>query len=42
MNKPVGDSGCHPEYGLLGSNKSTEEKLKLLLLPKDENDTKKL
>lgn len=29
MNKPVGDSGCHPEYGLLGSNKSTEEKLKL-------------
>ena len=29
MNKPVGDSGCHPEYGLLGSNKSTEEKLNL-------------
>lgn len=29
MNKPVGDSGYHPEYGLLGSNKSTEEKLKL-------------
>ena len=29
MSKPNGDSGCHPEYGLLGSNKSTEEKLKL-------------
>ena len=29
MNKPVGDSGYHPAYGLLGSNKSTEEKLKL-------------
>ena len=29
MNKPIGDSGCHPDYGLLGSNKSTEEKLKL-------------
>jgi hypothetical protein len=29
MSKPIGDSGCNPEYGLLGSNKSTEEKLKL-------------
>lgn len=29
MNEPIGDSGCHPDYGLLGSNKSTEEKLKL-------------
>jgi len=29
MNKPVGSSGFNPEYGLLGSNKSTEEKLKL-------------
>ena len=29
MNKPIGDSGYHPDYGLLGSNKSTEEKLKL-------------
>ena len=29
MSKPIGDSGCHPDYGLLGSNKSTEEKLKL-------------
>ena len=29
MSKPIGDSGCNPEYGLLVSNKSTEEKLKL-------------
>ena len=29
MNKPIGDSGYHPDYGLLGSNKSTEERLKL-------------
>ena len=29
MNKPVGNSGYNPEYGLLGSNKSTEERLKL-------------
>ena len=29
MNKPVDGSGYNPEYGLLGSNKSTEEKLKL-------------
>ena len=29
MNKPIGDSGFNPEYGLLGSNKATEEKLKL-------------
>ncbi len=29
MSKPNGDSGCNPEYGLLGSNKSTEERLKL-------------
>lgn len=29
MSKPNGESGCNPEYGLLGSNKSTEEKLKL-------------
>ena len=29
LSKPIGDSGCNPEYGLLGSNKSTEEKLKL-------------
>lgn len=29
MSKPNEKSGCNPEYGLLGSNKSTEEKLKL-------------
>ena len=29
MNSPIDNSGCNPEYGLLGSNKSTEERLKL-------------
>ena len=29
MSKPIGDSGCNPEYGLLGSNKSTEDSVKL-------------
>lgn len=29
MNKPINNSGYHPDYGLLGSNKATEEKLKL-------------
>ncbi len=29
MNKPIMDSGCNPKYGLLGSNKATEERLKL-------------
>jgi hypothetical protein len=29
MNKPIGNSGYNPEYGLLGSNKSTEDRLKL-------------
>ena len=29
MNAPVGSSGFNREYGLLGSNKSTEERLKL-------------
>lgn len=29
MNKPVNNSGFNPLYGLLGSNKSTEERLKL-------------
>ena len=29
MNKPVNGSGCNPTYGFLGSNKSTEERLKL-------------
>ena len=29
MNKPIDGSGYNPEYGLLGSNKATEERLKL-------------
>ena len=29
MTKPINGSGYNPKYGLLGSNKSTEEKLKL-------------
>ena len=29
MNKSINGSGFNPEYGLLGSNKATEEKLKL-------------
>jgi len=29
MNAPINGSGFNPEYGLLGSNKSTEERLKL-------------
>ena len=29
MSEPNGDSGFNPEYGLLGSNKATEERLKL-------------
>lgn len=29
MNEPINGSGFNPEYGLLGSNKSTEERLKL-------------
>jgi hypothetical protein len=29
MNKPINGSGYNPNYGLLGSNKSTEERLKL-------------
>lgn len=29
MNKPINNSGYNPDYGLLGSNKSTENKLKL-------------
>ncbi len=29
MSHPIGESGFNPKYGLLGSNKSTEEKLKL-------------
>lgn len=29
LNEPVNNSGFNPKYGLLGSNKSTEERLKL-------------
>ena len=29
MSKPIGNSGFNPDYGLLGSNKATEERLKL-------------
>ena len=29
MNAPIGDSGYNEKYGLLGSNKSTEDKIKL-------------
>ena len=29
LTEPVDGSGCNPDYGLLGSNKATEEKLKL-------------
>ena len=29
MSSPIGKSGYNPQYGLLGSNKSTEERLKL-------------
>lgn len=29
MNSPIDDSGCNEEYGLLGSNKATEDKVKL-------------
>ena len=33
MNAPIGDSGYNEKYGLLGSNKSTENKIKLF--PRD-------
>lgn len=33
MNEPVNGSGCNENYGLLGSNKSTEDKIKLF--PRD-------
>ncbi|MBQ4374348.1 MAG: coenzyme F420-0:L-glutamate ligase [Erysipelotrichales bacterium] len=29
MTSPIGQSGFHPQYGLLGSNKATEESVKL-------------
>ena len=36
MSAPIGDSGYNEKYGLLGSNKSTEEKIKLF--PRDCQD----
>ncbi len=36
MNAPVNGSGCNENYGLLGSNKSTEDKIKLF--PRDCKD----
>lgn len=36
MNKPIGNSGYNEDYGLLGSNKSTEERLKLFPKTGDE------
>ncbi len=33
MNAPINGSGCNEQYGLLGSNKSTEDKIKLF--PRD-------
>ncbi len=33
MNEPVNGSGYHPEFGVLGSNKATEDRLKLF--PRD-------
>ena len=29
MTSPIGESGCNEDYGLLGSNKATEDKVKL-------------
>ncbi len=29
LTAPINGSGCNPDYGLLGSNKATEEKIKL-------------
>ena len=36
LAEPVGESGFNPDYGLLGSNKATEEKLKLFPKTGDE------
>jgi hypothetical protein len=35
LNEPIGDSGHNPDFGLLGSNKATEEKLKLFPITGD-------
>ncbi|MBO6062238.1 MAG: coenzyme F420-0:L-glutamate ligase [Clostridia bacterium] len=39
LNEPVNGSGCNPEYGLLGSNKATEETVKLF--PKNAKEVAK-
>lgn len=36
LSEPIGESGFNPDYGLLGSNKATEEKLKLFPKTGDE------
>ena len=36
LTAPVGGSGCNEAYGLLGSNKATEDKVKLF--PRDSQD----
>ena len=36
MNKPVNGSGCNEQYGLLGSNKATEDTVKLF--PRDSQE----
>ena len=36
LTEPIRDSGSNPDYGLLGSNKATEEKLKLFPKTGDE------
>ncbi|MBR6690806.1 MAG: coenzyme F420-0:L-glutamate ligase [Bacilli bacterium] len=36
MTEPINGSGCNPNYGLLGSNKATEERLKLFPKTGDE------
>ncbi|WP_026896146.1 coenzyme F420-0:L-glutamate ligase [Clostridiisalibacter paucivorans] len=36
LDKPIGESGFNPEYGLLGSNTATEDKVKLF--PRDSKD----
>ena len=35
LTEPIGDSGHNPDFGLLGSNKATEEKLKLFPITGD-------
>ena len=37
LTKPIGNSGCNEKYGLLGSNKATEDKVKLFPSDKCKN-----